>query len=220
MNRVRKVFVVAAALCFWPAAATLAAPGSDPRADGPWSPTYSPPTCDKRVLEETDGTAAVDTTTCEWWFQYAPAGETDPTRDYGILWLHTRTDPRPGFCVSRVMMGLQASDGFSAYAGTRPRNVVTRDGRSTIMRLVTDARGNGLQEASVEQDVFLRPGRLVVRRLSTEGWSRGKWTAAGPQTKPIDLALGIKVFWKTDPLSALTAVYTIGSDLDVNFGSC
>lgn len=219
MNKVRKAFVVAAVLCLWPAAA-LAAPASEPRAAGPWSPTYSPPTCDAGPLEYSDGTVAVDTRTCEWWFQYATASETDTTRDYGILWLHTRVDPRPGFCVRKVLMGLQAGDGFSAHAATRPRDVVIRAGRHTKMQLATDARGNGLQEASVEQDVLLRPGRLEVRRLSTEGWSRGRWTAAGPQTKPVDLALGIEVSWETDPLSALTAVYMVGSDLDVRFGRC
>jgi hypothetical protein len=171
-------------------------------------------------LEESDGTPAVDTTTCEWWFQYASAGETDAEQDYGILWLHTRVDPRPGFCVGKVVVGLQAGDGFSAHAATRARDLVVSSARQMKVRLVTDARGNGVQQASVEEDVLLRPGRLVVRRLSTDGWSRGMWAAAGRQTKPVDLALGIEVSWDTDPLTVLTAVYTIGSDLDVRFGNC
>lgn len=222
MNRLAAAI---AGLCLLAAPAHAGTASSEPRRTGPWIPTTaglpSPlaQECETSTSEWSDGRAAMDTETCEWWFQYAPAAEADTARDYGILWLQTTSTPRKGFCIDKSIAMHQAGSPFEPLRAVSARRLEVRRARDVVVRLATDADGHGPVPATVEQDVRVKPGNLRVSALSDEGAVTASWRPSPTARGAVTLVVGIEVSWDGG-LEGAVDLYETRTDLRTFFSRC
>ena len=88
-----------------------------------------------------------------------------------------------------------------------------------MVRLSSDAQEHGVERATLEQRIAVHPGVLRFDPL-VDQTSRAVLVPDKQQRKEMDLAVGITVSWSADPATQLTAVYQVGTSVQIKFGRC
>lgn len=185
-----------------PATARPLGAGEAPRVSGPLR--LSVKKCAESV--ETSGSGVIArASSCVRLYTFNPGRESDPLRNYGVVWLHTELDTRRGWCAVRTWSDINVPSNKRVHA-RRPslRRLSHRSMHTT--RLVVDAAGNASRNAVVKKQFLLYP-RVMRGALRNEGRVfRTSWH--GSSDRALAFASGIEISWHKDFLPA-----TIGGRL-------
>lgn len=149
--------------------------------------------CDSGRERTSGGTVAVLLRACSDVYGFKAGKETDPNRDYNVIWLQTYVDPRNGFCATDVTSTLKAPRG-TRIERKAPRKIRTDERVRVQTRLVAKAGGSAVNNGVVKQGFALHPRimdpTLDGRKLTLE------WR--GHTSKPLAFALGVEVSYPED----------------------
>jgi hypothetical protein len=141
------------------------------------------------------GQVAVVLRACSDVYTFKAGKETDPNRNYDVIWLQTTVEPRNGYCATDATSTLTVPKG-SRIERKAPRKKRTDERIRYQTRLVAKAGGTAVNNGVVKQGFALYPRimdpTLEGRTLTLE------WR--GRTSKTVAFALGVEVSYpENDP---------------------
>ncbi len=136
--------------------------------------------------------------TCLRLYTYDPLAEDNDNRDYGIVWVQARIDPRGAWCAKDVWSDLVVTEDTKMHKRTPGRNFKISKPRRIEVKLASVAQGFGDQKASLSEKTKIYPRRL---RHSTFTFQRSnvfrqRWT--GQRGGVVNLTSGVELSWAVD----------------------
>ncbi len=151
--------------------------------------------CDAGRQRDANGRVAVVSRACSDVYGFKAGKETDPNRDYDVIWLQTSVEPRNGYCATDVTSTLKVPKG-TRIERKAPRYKRTDERIRYQTRLVARAGGSAVRNGVVRQGFGLLPRVMdptVEGRTFTLEW-RGK------TAKKLGFAMGVEVSYpENDP---------------------
>lgn len=180
-------------------------PREGPNVSGPLIRTGG--NCDSG-RERAGGQVAVVMRACSDVYGFKAGKETDPTRDYDVIWLQTSVEPRNGFCATDVTSTLTVPKG-TRIERKAPRYKRTDERIRYQTRLVATAGGSAVRNGVVKQGFGLLPRVMdptVVGRTFTLEWR-------GRTAKTLAFAMGVEVSYPENNPPAAQPKGTVNSSL-------
>ncbi len=138
--------------------------------------------------ERAGGQVVVVLRACSDVYGFKAGKETDPNRDYEVIWLQTSVEPRNGFCATDVTSTLKVPKG-TRIERKAPRYKRTDERIRYKTRLVARAGGSAVRRGVVKQKFGLLPRVLdptVRGRTFTLEWR-------GRTSKALGFAMGVEI---------------------------
>jgi hypothetical protein len=135
---------------------------------------------------------------CQRFYTLDPAGEDNEARDYGVLWLQTTIDPKPGWCVTRAKSDMV----FPARAkvvGRAPEDEETaRNPKKLKTTLTADAGGHAATAGSISQTSTLYPDKQTPTLTKRDKTTQFRVTWTGSSGEQLAFVSGVHVSWVAD----------------------
>jgi hypothetical protein len=165
----------------------------EPVVEGPL--TLEDTKCDRKARESGGETVAV-IKRCLRFYRFDSTAETDPTNDYGVVWLQSNVKPRNGWCTKRAASDILLPEGAPVQAyQPKGRIEITAKHQSQTTELEATAGGTG-GPGKVSQEWLGYPSG-IRGFLKDEGRIyRIKW--AGTTKAKLGFAGGAEISWPTD----------------------
>lgn len=132
--------------------------------------------------------------TCSFFFRFNPANETNPDRDYGVLWLQSHVNPTNGWCASKVTTKLELSLG----SGRRVDKATERTSRPSSPKTIRQrlkVTANGMTTTPG----VVRKSFKVFRHVWSSDYLRAKDTLKlfwdGATRRTVGSAGGVAISW-------------------------
>ncbi|HYI44664.1 MAG TPA: hypothetical protein VE174_04290 [Actinomycetota bacterium] len=150
--------------------------------------------CDRKQQLDGKEVAAV-AKRCLRFFRFDTGAESDPERDYGVLWLQSTVDGRNGWCAQQVASKIILAPGLGLH-NHRPGETTNISRRKEVTTdLAADANGNG-QPARVSQRWVAYP--RVFDALLNKNHTAFTLNWRGDTGKKLGFASGIEISWPAD----------------------
>jgi hypothetical protein len=161
-----------------------------PRVSGPL--TLATKECDRKALRAGGSLAAV-VKSCLRFYRFNPARETNPSRNYGAIWLQTNVDGRNGWCATVVKSDIRIPDRSVALA-RRPRSNRTARPRGHRTFLPVDANDNATSNAFITRWFRFYPRSMRGMMLNEGRKFRTLWY--GSAGRKLAFASGVEISWR------------------------
>ncbi|MGH2774509.1 MAG: hypothetical protein ACRDJT_03620 [Actinomycetota bacterium] len=198
------LIVIAVALALTPlSAGAQLDPRSKPTTVGPVTfdrDTYPGPDCKDGRFRRNGGTGRVMSkwTFCTFFYRYSAAQDNNSNRDFGAMWLATRTNPVNGWCARRVVsqLGVQTSGtGKVLKRAPQGRSLGANRSRTVQTRLVVNAGGSGSLKGVLKKNWTLHRGDLKIRKFKRGGFTNLQLDYEGPTEKTASFAAAFEMSW-------------------------
>jgi hypothetical protein len=139
------------------------------------------------------------TETCLLDYEYDPLAEDNDERDYGIVWVQARIDPRGAWCATKVWSDLGVTDDTKIHKRVPARDFSMKKSRRVRVKLASLANGSG-EKATLSETTRFYPRNLRHTSSTIEG-SRiftQRWT--GRRGGVLNLTSGAEISWDVDDL--------------------
>ncbi|MGH2700047.1 MAG: hypothetical protein ACRDJL_12750 [Actinomycetota bacterium] len=140
------------------------------------------------------------TKTCVLLYTYDPLREDNQDRDYGLVWVQARVDPRGAWCAKRVWsdLGVDVSKDTRVHRRTPVKNLKLRRARRIRVKLATTANGAGDQKATLGERTTFYPRRLQHSTFVFQKSRivRQRW--AGQRGKVLNFTSGAEMSWDSE----------------------
>jgi hypothetical protein len=133
---------------------------------------------------------------CIRFYKLDDADETNPARDYGVLWLQTGVDARAGWCIYSAVADIVLPTDTSFEAQVPPRLTEIKTKRDLTVHLNVDAGGMIDTPASVEQTIVAYPDAIRTVRANDGDAVRLRWK--GHTRGALAFVAGAEISW--DPV--------------------
>ncbi|MGH2746382.1 MAG: hypothetical protein ACRDKB_00450 [Actinomycetota bacterium] len=147
----------------------------------------------QRKRKVVNGRVAAVARSCLRFYSFDPGLETDARRDYGVAWLQTVVNPKPGWCARAVRSDLLIPDGVRLHARA-PANMRTNKPERRVARLRVDARGSAEEIAGVRQPFRLHPRRLTRSERNEGAVYSTNWV--GGTGRKVAVPSGLELSWR------------------------
>jgi hypothetical protein len=140
------------------------------------------------------------TETCLLDYEYDPLAEKNDERDYGIVWVQARIEPRGAWCATRVWSDLGVTGDTKIHKRVPARDFSMKKSRRVRVKLASLADGFGEEKATLSEMTRFYPRNLRHTRSTIRG-SRiftQRWT--GLRGGVINLTSGAEISWDVDDL--------------------
>lgn len=138
------------------------------------------------------------TETCLLDYEYDPLAEDNDERDYGLVWVQARIEPRGAWCATKVWSDLGVSKETKIHKRVPARNFSMKKSRKIRVKLASVAHGFGEEKATLSESTRFYPRKLRHSRSRVAG-SRiftQRWT--GQRGRPLNLTSGAEISWDVD----------------------
>jgi hypothetical protein len=164
-----------------------------PRVFGPL--TLDTRNCGRRETTNVKGTIVAFAKSCLHVYLLDESAETNPRRNYGIVWVQTNVNARRNWCTTSARSAIDVPREARLHAHSPGRKRVSTR-RQVLTRLVATAQDTALRVAKVRRYYLLYSdvlrGRTRDRRRSFETLWRGT------STKKLALVSAIEVSWSAE----------------------
>ena len=192
-----------------PAAAAQMGAGDEPDTSG--ALTLDSKRCTKREETNKKGEVVTVARSCLFFYTLDQEAETDTDRDYGVIWLQTTANAKPGWCFVEVRSDIEVPERGTLHARA-PRSRSVSEPRVARTRLTVDARDQAPQPATVSQTYTLYPRSITRSYLDSARRLRLEWK--GSSGAKLAFVLGAEISW--DALE--TRPEAINSTLNYGYG--
>jgi hypothetical protein len=150
--------------------------------------------CDRKQQLDGKDVAAV-ARRCLRFYRFDKGAETDPERDYGVLWLQSTVDGRNGWCAKEVASKVVLAPGLGLH--NHKPDAARKIPRRTEVEtdLSADANGNG-QPARVSQRWIAFPTDYSAAVKDDGSAFTLRWN--GHTAAKLGFASGIEISWPAD----------------------
>ncbi|MGH2752220.1 MAG: hypothetical protein ACRDK3_15325 [Actinomycetota bacterium] len=194
---------------FTGALAPLAEARKAPKQSGPLN--FDEKACSRRTEKwRNDKTGRTETVakteTCALFYTFDPLAEDNDNRDYGIVWVQARIEPRGAWCAKRIWSDLLVSKDTKIHKQTPTKNFKLGKSRRIRIKLATLANGWSDEKGTLSEKTKIRPRRLRHSRFNIEASRvfRQRWN--GQTGAVVNLTSGVEISWAIDdPPDALTS---------------
>jgi hypothetical protein len=150
--------------------------------------------CDRKLQLDGKEVAAV-AKRCLRFYRFDTGAETDPERDYGVLWLQSTVDSRNGWCARQVASKIVLAPGLGLHSHKPDETTNVSRRKEVTTDLSADANANG-QPARISQRWIALPN--VFDALVKKDDSAFTLTWRGDTSKKLGFASGIEISWPAD----------------------
>ena len=158
----------------------------------------------KRVKGRMEVVAKAET--CLLFYDYDPLREDDEQRDYGIVWVQARVEPRGAWCATAVWSDLVVSEDTRIHKRTPVKNFKISRSRKVQVKLASFANGASDEKGTLSEKTTIHPRILRHSRFTFERSRvfRQRWK--GQRGRVINLTSGAEVSWaEDDPPDAVSS---------------
>jgi hypothetical protein len=150
--------------------------------------------------------------TCLLDYEYDPRAEDNDERDYGIVWVQARIEPRGAWCATKVWSDLGVTEDTKIHKRVPARDFSMKKSRRVRVKLASLANGSGEEKATLSETTRFYPRNLRHTSSTVQG-SRiftQRWT--GQRGGVLNLTSGAEISWDVDDLPD-----ELGSGLSYDF---
>jgi hypothetical protein len=168
---------------------------------------------DRRCARETFRTrvngrqeVVAKTETCLLFYEYDPLAEDNEERDYALVWVQARIEPKGAWCAKKVWSDLGVSEDTRFHKSVPARNFSMKKSRKVRVKLASTANGFGDEKATLSESTWFRPrqmrhfrSRVGSSRIFTQRW-------IGQRGGAFNLTSGAEISWEEeDPPDAIAS---------------
>jgi hypothetical protein len=145
-----------------------------------------------------DGVVVAVVKACQRFYTLDTAAETDDANDYGVFWLQSTIDPKPGWCVTSGSSDIVFPARLALISKAPDAEEAAKKSKRLKTTLSVDADGNASTPGSVSQNSTLYPDKQTpsVKRGEKVTKLRLKWS--GSSGEKLAFVSGVQVAWSAD----------------------
>jgi hypothetical protein len=148
--------------------------------------------------DEHDGTVVAVVKACQRFFTLDPAAEDNEARDYGVLWLQSTIDPKPGWCVTAAKSDM-VFPARAKLAGRTPEAEETaKRSKRLKTELAADAGGHAATAGTISQTSTLFPDKQTPSLKKRDKTTQFRLTWTGSSDEKLAFVSGVHVSWATE----------------------
>lgn len=139
------------------------------------------------------------TQTCVLFYRFDPLAESDEDRNYGVVWVQAKVDPRNGWCARSVTSKLLVTDDGKIHQRAPKKGQKVNARRQLRVKLATDANGMSDETGRLVETITEWPRRRRQALYKKDGSHvfRQRWT--GLRGKPLLFASAVVISWADNP---------------------
>ena len=157
--------------------------------------------CERKAQRE-DGKVVVTAKSCIRLYLFSKGKETDPDRNYGVIWLQTNLNAGRGWCASIVKSDIDIPPKAIAHI-RRPRSATRSSRKSFTTHLRVGARGKAVREGKIVNSFMLYPHTIDGRVAEDGNVFRVVWR--GSTRRRLAFASGVEISWRGDPPGTISS---------------
>jgi hypothetical protein len=148
--------------------------------------------------DEHEGKVVAVIKACQRFYTLDPAAEDSETRDYGVFWLQTTIEPKPGWCVTSAKSDMVLPSRAKVAARTPDVEETAKKSKRLKTDLSADAAGHAATPGSISQTSTLYPDKQTpsLKKRTKTTQFRVHWT--GSSGEQLAFVSGVHVSWATD----------------------
>lgn len=145
-----------------------------------------------------DGVVVAVVKACQRFYLLDAESETNADRDFGVFWLQSTIDPKPGWCVTSSSSDMVFSSRLALVSKTPNAQETTKRDKRLKTSLSVDAGGDASTPGSISQTSTLYPDKQtpVVKSGDKVTKFRLKWN--GSSGDKLAFVSGVQVSWAAD----------------------
>jgi hypothetical protein len=145
-----------------------------------------------------DGEVVAVVKACQRFYILDTEAETNEERDYGVLWLQSTINPKPGWCTTSGSSDIVFSSRIRLESRAPDAEETAKRSKRLKTTLSVDADGNASTPGSISQTSTLHPDKQTpsVKRREKSTKFRLQWT--GSSGAELAFVSGVQVSWSTE----------------------
>lgn len=147
---------------------------------------------------------------CLRFYRMNPSAESNPKRDYGILWLQSNVDAMAGWCATTVTSEITVPPQTNVNASAPARAIHASRTKHATTKVTSDGGGTASRPGSISQGFTMYPNMEQTSFRTTNAGRVFTLKWSGSTAHKLGLVSGVAISWRTSVGPPKSITFRVG----------